>query len=152
MNEQDRSRWRATQVGVLLVVVVIVGCGATAQYGTFVRGHERAQYAIAADAAVKIAAAYPPETRSIRLEREADDLFGQRLATELRKKGFSLQENAASASERQLQVRYVLDAIKGTDLLRLSIYVPQRRLSRAYAQRSDRVFPDGPWCLEVQDD
>ena len=133
-------------------VVILSSCATTAEYGTFLRGHESAQYAIAADAAGKLAAEYTPDGRAIRLERQPDDLFGARFATELRKKGYSLQDGEAVATGPALHLRYVLDAIKGTDLFRLSIFLPRRRLSRAYAERSAQVFPSGPWCVEVQND
>jgi conjugative transfer protein TrbH len=142
----------AAQRILLTLLVTWVGCAVTPHYGTFLQGHEQAQYAIATDAASKLSSTYPPESHSIRLERQVDDLFGERLAAELRKQGYSLQERAVHGGEDGMLVRYVLDTLKGTELLRLSIYVPGRRLSRPYAQRSDQVLPNGPWCVEVQDD
>ena len=132
-------------------MLMLAGCGGTVPYGSFVGGHEQAQAAIAADAANLLSAEYAPDSHSIRLAQDARDAFGRAFAAELRKGGYSVKDTSAPSSEGDLQVRYVIDHLKGTELLRVTIYVQRRRLSRAYAHRQDGLHPAGPWSSGMHD-
>jgi len=129
------------------LAIALIGCGGAIQYGSFVEGSSRIQAAVAADAAQRLAADYEAEGASIRFAHDARDAFGRSFATELRKAGFAIKDSAGDASDGELGLRYVVDGIKGTDLLRVSLYVDRRALSRAYAQRSGAVYPAGPWSV-----
>jgi hypothetical protein len=131
----------------LLLALLLAGCGGAAQYGSFVSGREPAQAAIATDAAKKLAASLPGEGQAVRFAHDATDAFGRGLAAELRKEGFAVR---STPSGGELLVRYVVDAIKGTDMLRATIYVRGRVLSRAYATRSGGLYPVGPWSVGVR--
>ena len=131
----------------LVLALLLSGCGGAAPYGSFVTGREPAQAAIAADAAKKLAASFPGTGQGIRFSHDATDAFGRGLAAELRKEGFAIRRAPADG---ELLVRYVVDAIKGTDMLRATIYVRGRTLSRAYAARPGGVFPVGPWSVGVR--
>ena len=130
----------------LMLALTLAGCGGTVPYGSFVQGREPAQAAIAADAAKKLAASFGGAGEGIRFAHDATDAFGRGLATELRKEGFAIR---GAPADGELLVRYVVDAIKGTDMLRATIYVRARTLSRAYAQRGDELYPVGPWSVGV---
>lgn len=71
-------------------------------------------------------------------------MFGRSFAGELRKAGFAIR---ATASSDELLVKYVVDVLKGTDLMRATLYVRGRTLSRAYAQRAGALYPVGPWSV-----
>ena len=79
---------------------------------------------------------------SVRFGHDARDAFGRGLAGALRKEGFAIRSTPADG---ELVVRYVVETIKGTERLRVAIYVRGRTLARAYAQRADGVYPVGPW-------
>lgn len=130
----------------LVLVLLLAGCGGAVPYGSFVIGREPAQAAIAADAAKKLAASFGGAGQAIRFAHDATDAFGRGLATELRKEGFAIRSTPADG---ELLVRYVVDAVKGTDMLRATIYVRGRTLSRAYALRGDELYPVGPWSVGV---
>lgn len=127
-----------------LVLAAIAGCGGAAPFGSFVTGRERVQAAMAADAAKKLASVFTATKKGVRFAHEAGDAFGRNLAGELRKQGFAIR---SSASGEELLVRYVVDELKGTDLMRATIYVRARTFSRAYAQRAGALYPIGPWSV-----
>lgn len=129
------------------LVMALIGCGGSAQYGSFVEDSPRIEAAVAADAAQRLAADYEPEGASVRFAHDARDTFGRSFATELRKAGFAVMAAAAGASGGELSLRYVVDRVKGTALLRVSLHIDRRALSRAYAQRSGGVYPVGPWSV-----
>lgn len=129
------------------LVIALIGCGGAVQYGSFVQGSPRVQAAVAADAARRLAADYEPDGASIRFAHDGRDAFGRSFATALRKSGFAVKDATAERSAGELSLRYVFDQIKGTDLLRVSLYIERRTLSRAYAQRSGGVYPVGPWSV-----
>lgn len=135
-------------------IVVLVGCGGAVQYGSFVGGRSEAQAAMALDAARKLATEYAPDSHALRLLHAATDSFGRSFAAELRKAGYAVQDGSAdelqdakARSADELQVRYVVDQLKGTQLLRVTLYLPRTTLSRAYAERASGVFPVGPWSM-----
>ena len=47
-------------------------------------------------------------------------------------------------------LRYVVDTVKGTDLLRVTIYVRGQTFARAYAERAGGLYPVGPWSVGVR--
>src|SRR5690348_2173952 len=126
----------------LVLALLLAGCGGAMPYGSFVSGREPAQAAIAADAAKKLAASFPERGQGIRFAHDARDAFGRGLAADLRKEGFAIR---ATPADGELLMRYVVDTIKGTDMLRATIYVRGRTLSRAYAARPGGLYPVGPW-------
>lgn len=132
----------------LVLALMLAGCGGAVPYGSFVKGRDRAQAAIAADAAKKLAGAFLGAGEAIRFAHDATDPFGRGLAAELRKEGFAI---GSTRADGELLVRYVVDAIKGTDMLRATIYVRGRTLSRAYRARPGGLFPVGPWSVGVVD-
>lgn len=129
------------------LVLALCGCGGAAQYGSFVQVATQTQAAIAADAARKLAADYDAAQVRVRIAQDARDPFGRSFAAQLRKAGFAVKSGEGGAIGAQLRVRYVVDKLKGTDLLRLSLFVERRTLSRAYARRSGAVYPAGPWSI-----
>jgi hypothetical protein len=128
----------------LLLAFIFAGCAGAVPYGSFVTGREPAQAAIAADAAKELAASLRSTGEPIRFAHDASDAFGRSLAAALRTQGFAIRVTPAHG---ELLVRYVVDAVKGTDLLRATIYVQGRTLSRAYAQRASGLYPVGPWSV-----
>ena len=129
-----------------MLALLLAGCGGAVQYGSFVSGREPAQAAIGADAAKKFAASFRGAGQAIRFGHDARDVFGRGLAAELRKEGFAI---VSTRTDGELLVRYVVDAIKGTDMLRATIYVRGRTLSRAYTARPGGLYPVGPWSVGV---
>ena len=127
-----------------LVLAVVAGCGGAAPFGCFIAGRERVQAAMAADAAKKLASVFTATGQGVRFAHDARDAFGRTLAGELRKEGFAIR---STASGDELLVRYVVDVLKGTGLLRATVYVRRRTFSRAYAQRAGALYPVGPWSV-----
>jgi hypothetical protein len=128
----------------LILAFILASCGGAAPYGSFITGRQPAQAAIAADAAKEVAASLPSTEQPIRFGHDARDAFGRAFAAALRAQGFALR---STPTADEIVVRYVVDLIKGTDLLRATIYLQRRTLSRAYAQRAHGLYPVGPWSV-----
>jgi hypothetical protein len=128
--------------------MAVLGCGGAAQYGSFIEEKPQVQAAIGTDAAKKLARNYPAERHKIWVAQQTEDAFGRGFAAALREQGYAVETGEEQGPGPKLAVRYVLDAVKGTPLLRLTLYVQRRRLSRAYAERPDGLYPAGPWVGE----
>ena len=128
----------------LLLAFALAGCSGAMPYGSFVTGREQAQTAIAADAAKELATSFAPADQPLRFAHDTGDAFGRGLVAALRKQGFAVRSTPARG---EFLVRYVVDALKGTELLRATIYVQGRTFSRAYAPRPGGLYPVGPWSV-----
>lgn len=127
-----------------LVLLTATGCATASQYGNYVNGKDQAQAAMAVDAANKLQEDYPPQEHVLVLYGgEEPDAFGTDLQNQLRKRGFTVR--AGGSSDGAIVIRYAVDVIKGTSLLRITLYVDARRLSRAYNEKGQGVEPAGPW-------
>lgn len=127
------------------VLGLLLGCGASVPYGSFITGSEAAQARMAVDAAGKLRETFPPEQHSLQFTHPADDPFGQALASELRGSGYSVQENYRDEAGGHRHLQYVVDELEGTNMLRVQLLVDARRFSRAYLRESDGLRPMGAW-------
>lgn len=130
---------------VVVIAMLAVGCSAGPRYGNFVRGQQQAQAEIAADAAERLSLELGDSGEQIVLGHEHGDAFGRSIADELVAVGFELVEAKDARADHGYRLFYVVDRVKGTALLRVTLAVSGRTLSRAYEERDGVTEPAGPW-------
>ena len=108
---------------------------------------------IADDAAVRLAASYPPAQTRFALQHAAQDGFGMGLLARLRAQGYAVAEFSAQTPGTPLQppaaeaiaLRYVLDMATLPGLARLTLYAGGESLSRAYLLEGGEARPASAW-------
>ena len=142
-----------------LLLASLAGCAAnrvadTPAYGNLLAAPVPAQESgIADDAAVRLAASYPPAQTRFALQHAAQDGFGTGLLARLRAQGyavaeFSPQTSAAAtqpAAADAIALRYVLDMAAPPVLARLTLYAGGESLSRAYLLEGGAARPASVW-------
>ena len=143
-----------------LLLASLAGCAAnrvadTPAYGNLLAAPVPAQESgIADDAAVRLAASYPPAQTRFALQHAAQDGFGTGLLARLRAQGyavaeFSDQTPAAAPSQpaaaEAIALRYVLDMAAPPGLARLTLYAGGESLSRAYLLEGGEARPASTW-------
>ena len=136
------KRWIA------VLVCAVAGCAGAPRHGTFVQGQDAALGAVSEDAAGKLRQEFPPDRYAVVLERAEEDAFGKELDSALRKAGYEVLGKRRKGGQA-VRVRYAVDTVKETMLLRLTMEVGRQQLSRVYVPRSRGVYPAGPWSAAV---
>jgi hypothetical protein len=147
-------------------VVALAGCATSPPppaYGNFVTSPDAVHSKkIAADAVKQLEALYPPARTRFNLQQITSDPFGTALVTNLRARGYALQELPTAASARPKEVRkdattraasspdnmtlsYVLDRPVDLDLYRVTLLIGDKALSRVYQSKDGTVAPAGSW-------
>ena len=128
---------------VAVIMSLIIGCSSVPQYGSFLRGRHRAQVALATDSVSKLRRDYAPERVRVVYTQGQADPFGRGLAAGLRQEGYKVRSGLGGP--KAFTVRYVVDRVKNTPLLRVTLFVRGRVLSRAYKEHVDGTVAVGPW-------
>ena len=143
-----------------LLLASLAGCAAsrvadTPAYGNLLAAPVPAQESgIADDAAVRLAASYPPAQTRFALQHAAQDGFGTGLLARLRAQGYAVTEfsaqTPAAATLQQpaaeaIALRYVLDMAAPPSLARLTLYAGGESLSRAYLLEGGEARPASIW-------
>lgn len=109
------------------------------------------------DALTAMLAAYPPAKTRLNLLHEAGDMFGFRLIESMRGNGYAVAEYAGPAkggkkpavvdSPSGLGFGYILDRLKDSDELRVTLRVGDETLSRMYQVQgaAPQYVPVGSW-------
>lgn len=126
----------------------LLACASTSTGAYLPSAYDSAVSAIAYDAAAKIALEYPPDDHPLALDSETESSFDRAFVSWLRQNGFTLK-SAGNRSTDVLVVQYAVDQLRGTKLVRVTLFVEHRTLSRAYATGADGVYPAGPWSSGV---
>lgn len=137
------ARMRAT-FGYVACLMAVLGCGAAAQHGSFVKGQEGAQAGMGGDAATLLAERYSPDRDGFALQHESKDAFGRALLTDLRNQGFRVSEKQVSDAG-YMPMSYIADGVQGTKLLRVEVQVGDVVFSRVYTPTAAGLNPSGPW-------
>ena len=143
-----------------LLLACLAGCAANRMadapaYGNLLAAPVPAQEnGIAADAAARLIASYPPARTHFALQHAAQDGFGRELLERLRSQGYAIGEfsnqppdaapplpSAAGATA----LRYVLDMAAEPDLIRLTLYAGGESLTRAYLLQGGAARPASAW-------
>ena len=143
-----------------LLLACLAGCAANrmadaSAYGNLLAAPVPAQEnGIAADAAARLIASYPPARTRFALQHAAQDGFGSELLKRLRSQcyaigEFSSQTQAAAPplppAAGATPLRYVLDMAAEPDLVRLTLYAGSESLTRAYLLQGGAARPASAW-------
>ena len=143
-----------------LLLASLAGCATnrvanTPAYGNLLAALVPSQEnGIADDAAVRLAASYPPAQTRFALQHAAQDGFGTGLLARLRAQGYAVAEFSNQASTdlppqppaaEAIALRYVLDMTAPPGLARLTLYVGGESLSRAYLLEGGEARPASAW-------
>lgn len=153
---------------VLWIGVMLAGCVTAGPYGYAINGKippymsER----LAHDTVAKMETVYPPALTRLRLMHPATDPFGIALTETLRRKGYGVRETrvhtAAIPSTREeqqariehpavsqdegLPFRYVVDGPFEQRLYRVTVFIGNQSLSRAYLMDEQAMAHAGAWA------
>lgn len=143
-----------------MLLAGLAGCAAnqgadTPAYGNLLGAPVPAQESgIAGDAAVRLAASYPPAQTRFVLQHVAQDGFGTDLLARLRAQGYAVAEFSAQTpaaatlqppAAEAIALRYVLDMAAPPSLARLTLYAGVESLSRAYLLEGGEARPASAW-------
>jgi hypothetical protein len=153
-------------IAVLTTLIMgIAGCATTTQGSLPISvsdAPEAAAIKIATDSVQKIAQLYLPASTQFNIVNPESNTFGSALVAGLRAKGYAIKEHSPTANSgqkfsgeeqsaaldprlQQMQVGYVLDAVEGVELYRLSLSIGAQQLSRAYLVKQENAYAAGSW-------
>lgn len=160
------------QIQGILLCAALAGCAtpgsvSRSAYGNFVaQPFSPYNQQLAKDALVQLTEVYSPASTRFELQQPIRDTFGAALAVSLRSRGYALRENPrpimrqSDAMERPLAsapigasgqesegipMRYVLDLAAAPNLYRLTLFLGDQSLSRAYWTKEGLLHPAGAW-------
>ena len=132
-----------------LILLSLAGCATPQIYGNFANNPAMIDQAMAEDALKKVVTLYPPARTRFDLKQPATDPFGAALVQGLREQGYALSEynpQAASMTEADLPLRYLLDRAGTSNLYRLTILVGDQSIARPYTKQQGALVPAGYWA------
>jgi hypothetical protein len=132
----------------LLFIMSLLACASTSTGAYLPSAYDSAVSAIAYDAASKLALEYPPDEHALELRAQTEGSFDRAFVSSLRQSGFALSATEARAGEA-LVLQYAVDQLRGTKLVRVTLFLEHRTLSRAYTTSAEGVYPAGPWSSGV---
>ncbi|MDR8093094.1 hypothetical protein KPB05_37190 [Burkholderia gladioli] len=150
--------------------VMLAGCVSTAQYGDFSNGSPSIGKSLVADMVEKLSADYPPARTRLNVEQPTQDAFGALFVSQLRTKGFAVAElnqpdidavgkprdelrraahpyffRAPAPAQTTVDMRYIVDQLGVDSLYRVTIWLGDKSVSRAYVAQGTDVSPVGAW-------
>ena len=141
----------------ILAVVMLSGCATRIKQGDYTGDPTLKANLLAEDACKGMVAVYPPASTKLSLKSEVRDDFGAALVEKLRASGFAVLEPTSAVRrkaeeimtpevEQGLLFSYVLDNVPEEQLMRLTLFVGESSLSRAYrSMAGGSVAPAGAW-------
>lgn len=148
---------RITVLLCILAFVLLSGCASRVKQGDFTENPSLKANLLAEDACKGMVAVYPPASTKLSLKSEVKDDFGLALVERLRASGFAVLEPVSTVrrkaeevispeTEHGLLFSYVLDNVPEEQLVRLTLYVGDSSISRAYRSiAGGSVAPAGAW-------
>ena len=128
-----------------LIVLLISGC-ASGPYGSFIKD-ERSYSPIVSDVLQELDSKYPPAKTNFFMLHKVKDPFGTLFISEMRSKGYAIQEYEEGVELSGISFGYVLDTVEG--FYRITLFINGERLSRPYTNESNTVLPSGSWSLSM---
>ena len=130
----------------LIIFLALTACEST-QHGNFIKSDDGANEFIAIDSVEKITGLYLPAKTTLSLSQKikSNDAFGTMFINGLRDRGFAVEEFRKDSKETLsgTSLRYTLDISDG--IYRISIFVGNSVLSRAYQTDSGAIVASGYW-------
>ena len=139
------------RLSMLVLIFILTGC-ATTQFGNFVAHNDEAHNkSIASDVTGQLIQLYPPASTQFNMQHPTVDSFGDAFVGNLRAGGYAIHEHQKSNLNKStdtstsdgLTLGYVFDQMDG--LYRLTVFVDQHVLTRAYISNESTINPAGYW-------
>lgn len=139
------------RLSMLVLIFILTGC-ATTQLGNFVAHNDEAHNkSIASDVTGQLIQLYPPASTQFNMQHPTVDSFGDALVDNLRAGGYAIHEHKKSNLNKStdtptsdgMTLGYVFDQMDG--LYRLTVFVDQHVLTRAYFFNESTINPAGYW-------
>lgn len=130
---------------ILILSVLVSGC-ASNQYGNHLKS-EISHAVIRDDVLSLLTERYPPAVTELSLVHAINkkDRFGSSLINEMRQQGYAVHEFGNETSRDVKEFAYTLDYIE--NFYRITLYVDETRLSRAYVEESGEHVPLSGWSV-----
>jgi hypothetical protein len=158
-------------VASVLAALALGGCAANPMpYGTFTGTSTIDSTALTSDIVAKLVVDYPPAHTRLNLGQPTQDAFGMGLVAALREKGYAVAEfgkqdaanevkprdelhraahpyffHAPAPAQASVDMRYVVDQLGVDNLYRVTIWLGDKSLSRAYVAQGSELAPAGAW-------
>ena len=129
-------------LSVILLGLLLSSC-ASMRYGNFTSVSQARDVYLAQDATSQLGRVYPPAQNTFCISQRVRDAFGINLVHQMRKKGYGVIEN--NCRKQKANFFYVVDAIKSSDLYRISLYIGSQTLSRVYTKTNGKILPISVW-------
>lgn len=139
------------RLSMLVLIFILTGC-ATTQFGNFVAHNDEAHNkSIASDVTGQLIQLYPPASTQFNMQHPTVDSLGDALVDNLRAGGYAIHEHKKSNLNKSadtptsdgMTLGYVFDQMDG--LYRLTVFVDQHVLTRAYFFNESTINPAGYW-------
>jgi hypothetical protein len=113
-------------IRIILLIFLLVGC-TKARFGDFTENTPKSHYVVIVnDSLDKLKSLYPPSRNELFLSHKTNTIFEKLLTSELKRKGFVVYESESFVKDKGVHsLAYVIDKFKGTDIFRVSLYVPK---------------------------
>lgn len=130
------------KIFLLFLSFFLCSCAST-HYGNLTEMDISKEDVLARDAVAQIYRLHLPARTTFKIYQPIDNAFGQKLVQHLRAKGYGVQENTRPKSMANFY--YVVDRVERSKSLRVTIFIGQQEISRAYALKKGHVIPRGTW-------
>ena len=133
------------KIAISLVMFLLCSC-TTMHYGNHAAMPKSKEDYLVRDAVSQMRKVYPPAKNTFYLSQRAYDVFGVKLLSALRKQGYGIAEEVKN--KQQANFFYVLDeyGFEQSKSYRLSLFVGNQALNRAYVLNRGAVTPITPWA------
>lgn len=131
----------------LLIFVVLAICSCTnMNYGVLTEVNPSIEVIMARDCVKQIEKVKPPARTTFKISQKTNSSFGKHLINELRERGFGIQE--VTNHNIKANFSYVIDKLSSNGLIRVSLWVEEKVLSRAYLIKNGTLIPVGTWTVK----
>jgi hypothetical protein len=116
---------------------------ASMQYGNLTNTSVKNDEYLAQDSIKRISKLKVPARTTFKVYQKPDSVFGHKLVELLRQQGYGVQENLTS--DKKSNFHYVVDKLDEQDDVRVSLFMNDESISRAYHIKPGRVIPISAW-------
>jgi hypothetical protein len=129
----------------ILSALVLCSC-ANMNYGVLTEVAPSTEVILAQDCVKQIGKVKLPARTTLRISQKTSSPFGRHLLDELRQRGFGIQE--VTNYNIKTNFSYVIDKVSGGNSIRVTLWLEEKMLSRAYLVKSGKLIPIGAWTVK----
>ncbi|MEA9443868.1 conjugal transfer protein TrbH [Candidatus Fukatsuia symbiotica] len=146
----------------MVSLAALSGCTSNGGYGNYAAAPVHLNQKMAQDTVAQLLTLYPPAQTHLCLKQPIQDTYGATLVVALRAKGYSLMEYTTPKRTRRpqasvvaaaphpdlryLDLHYIVDAPKSTDLYRVTLQIGNQSISRVFTLTPEgKLYPASAW-------